>query len=150
MATMEQVLAALAPDEPQYRIAAQQFGIEALPYLEQLVQSPDALLASKATSLAAAIANSGSIAILEIAAHHKAIGPRAAAAYGIKMLRGPRAEQIVLTLMDDAEPTVAKFAVRAAQQFATINVKKKLNAIISSGANPFVIDEARRVLERIP
>ena len=61
--TVEQVLAVLYPDEPNYE-AASRLGPEALPFLEQLVRGNNLELRTKATSLASVIQDSRSVSVL--------------------------------------------------------------------------------------
>ena len=49
--TMKDVRTQLEPDEPDYAKAAQ-LGADAIPYLKELVNGPDTMLASKAAYLA--------------------------------------------------------------------------------------------------
>ena len=64
--TMKQVREELDPDEPDYMKAAE-LGVEALPHLEEIVKTGDALLASKAAYLASLIPDEKSITVLKIA-----------------------------------------------------------------------------------
>ena len=64
--TLDEVRAALDPEEPNYR-KAQEFGPEALPHLSTLVEEGNPLLAAKATYLASLLGNEGSHAIVETA-----------------------------------------------------------------------------------
>ena len=64
--TMKQVRNELDPDEPDY-VKAAKLGEEALPYLEEIVKTGDALLASKAAYLASLIPDEKSVTVLETA-----------------------------------------------------------------------------------
>jgi hypothetical protein len=50
---MEQVRAALNPDEPDYSKASKQLGADALPHLEKIIGGSEISLAAKAAYLAA-------------------------------------------------------------------------------------------------
>ena len=65
--TLQQVRAYLDADEPAYQEAAR-LGVDALPHLETLVESPDTLLAAKAAYLAGLIDGARSLPVLTRAA----------------------------------------------------------------------------------
>jgi hypothetical protein len=73
--TLEQVRSALSPDEPNYS-NLQSLGTDALPFLEQLVQGTDAMMASKAASAAGAIGGENAVSVLENAARSPAASDR--------------------------------------------------------------------------
>lgn len=103
--TMQQVLAELDPDEPDYEKAAK-LGSEALPHLEVLVKKDDALLASKATYLASLIHDKASIAVLDSAARSVHPEVRVAAAYGSRNLDIPEVKRVLEVLRDDQDENV--------------------------------------------
>jgi len=144
--TMEQVLKALAPDEPNYKVAARELGAAAIPFLIELARSPDALLAGKAASLAALITDGEASKVLEVAAMHASIGPRAAAAYGARYLSSHDGERIALILMDDAEVAVAKFAIRSSVNIATPALKQKLESLAADGKG-YLAEEAQNAIK---
>jgi len=83
--TMNDVLNALNPDEPNYNIASK-LGPEALPHIEKIIETADPLLASKATYLASLIDDERSISILNNASKSKYPEVRISSAHGIKNL----------------------------------------------------------------
>jgi HEAT repeat protein len=109
---MEQVLAALMPDEPDYGQAAQ-LGPEALPHLATLVSGTDALLASKAAYLASLIQDRRSASVLRQAAASPNTTVRVAAAAGVANLAGRGTAQVLTSLLSDADPGVRRIALDA-------------------------------------
>ncbi len=144
--TMQDVRSALDPEEPDYAAAAE-LGAEALPHLKTLVQGDDAMLASKAASLAAFIGGAGAADVLGAAAAHTEPPVRAVAAYGAQMLPQDVAEPIVLQLLDDDEPSVSKRAVKSAAAIPTDEVRGKLAEIADAPDRAeFLRDTASQVL----
>ena len=83
--TMEQVRAALDPEEPDYEKAAK-LGADALPHLAKLIARKDPNLASKAASLAGMIKDERAVRVVEKAAKHEDVRVRVAAAYSAQYL----------------------------------------------------------------
>src|SRR6266436_2914076 len=84
--TMEEVVARLSRDEPDYDEAAQ-LGEEAVPHLMRLVQEGDPALASKATYLAATINAEQSTTVVDTAARSPNPVVRVAAAGSLGWLK---------------------------------------------------------------
>jgi len=147
--TLDSVSKVLMADEPDYVELANRFGPAALPILEQLVRSDDELLAAKAASLAAAIGGAGATPVLEAAARRAEIGPRAVAAHGALRLPSDSAERILLALVEDDEPAVAKHALRTAAGLPTAAMRAKVQTLVSTAAHPTIADEAREALQRM-
>lgn len=112
--TMEQVRAALDPEEPDYEEAAK-LGPEALPHLEALVESGDTMLASKATYLASLIRGAGSVDIVKKAAQSDDPVVRVAAAAATTNLTAAAANAVLGNLIGDSDLGVRKVAQRQAQ-----------------------------------
>jgi HEAT repeat protein len=112
---MEQVLAELNRDEPDYLEAAQ-LGPEALPHLEMLVKSPDSLLASKATYMASLIHDEKSVAILRIAAHSNFPEVRVAAAAACRNVSINAVNDILNSLKNDQDSGVRRQALKSIQR----------------------------------
>ena len=81
--TMEDVRAALAPDEPNWSAAAT-LGPEALPHLGQLVAEAEPGLAAKAAYLASLFDSDRSAEVLRIAARSPEATVRVAAAAAMR------------------------------------------------------------------
>lgn len=146
--TLDMVVEALTPDEPDYSQAAGTFGEAALPRLIELVRSGDPLLAAKATSLAGTIGGEGAADVVLEAARHGAVGVRAAAAYAARGLPRQGARPVLLALMEDDHPAVVKQAVAAAAGSRNEDIRARLRHIESSHDLPAVREAARRTLNR--
>jgi hypothetical protein len=108
--TLEDVLAHLEPEEPDYGAAAR-LGPDALPHLHQLVDGPDNLLASKATYLAGMIAGDEQTEILIAASRNPHATVRVAAA-AVITASDPNRRGILEQLVTDDDPGVRKVAMR--------------------------------------
>jgi hypothetical protein len=110
--TMEQVLAFLYPDEPNYENASK-LGPEALPFLEQLVKGDNQELAAKATSLASIIQDSGSVSVLTTATQSKYEAVRVVAALGSRNLRVAGVDSVLRILNKDRDASIRKHATKS-------------------------------------
>ena len=112
MVTMEDVRRGIDPDEPDYNRAAAELGPEALPFLAELAQSYDGMLASKAVSLAGMIGGEGAVAIIERAVDAAPPEIRVVAAAAAGRLGDP-GEAALVRLLADGDVGVRKYAVGA-------------------------------------
>jgi len=103
--TMEQVIAVLSPDEPNYDNASK-LGPEALQHLEKLIKGENVELAAKATSLASLIQHENSVNVLITAAHSEHAVVRVAAAAGSKNLRISSVQKLLDILKNDKDVTI--------------------------------------------
>jgi hypothetical protein len=110
--TMEDVRAALAPEEPNYSAAAK-LGPEALPHLARLAAEAEPGLAAKATYLASLIDSPRSAEVLRIAAQSPQVTVRVAAAAALRNLPGDRGGELVTLLAQDGDGGVRKLALRS-------------------------------------
>jgi HEAT repeat protein len=115
--TLQQVLDALNPDEPNYTIAAK-LGPDALPHLENLVKTGEPMLASKAAYLASLIQGKRAVGVLKAAAQHTDPVVRVAAAAGVHNLvrtgvDPTAAEEILTSLKNDQDIGVRKHAMKS-------------------------------------
>jgi HEAT repeat protein len=124
---MENVRAALDPDEPDYEEAAK-LGPEALLHLEVLVSSADSMLASKATFLASLIKDAKSAEIVEKAARSDDPAVRVAAAAAATNLAASRASAVLLDLVSDPDPGVRKVARASVPEKPSAKLMEKLEA----------------------
>jgi HEAT repeat protein len=118
--TMQQVTDILDVDEPNYPEAAR-LGPGALPHLDTLVKTADAMLASKATYLASLIQDEQSINVLKTAASSKFPEVRVAAAAGARNLNVTAAEEILLKLLVDADTGVREEAGKSWYKLRSIS-----------------------------
>jgi len=111
---IEQVKAALNPEEPNYPKAARQLGPDALPQLEKIIGGNDVSLAAKAAYLAGMIGGEKSIAAVAKAARSSQVTVRIAAAAAAKHLPAQHSDKVLLDLVDDVDAGVQKVALRSA------------------------------------
>jgi len=126
--TMEDVRAALDPEEPDYA-EAQKLGPEAVPHLKELVQGPDLGLASKAAYLASLIESEGSLEVLTIAATSAEPVLRVAAASAIRNLPERDAERVMDLVMEDKDAGVRKVTLRSAAQLRSPRLAAKIRKL---------------------
>jgi HEAT repeat protein len=125
--TMQQVTDILDVDEPNYPEAVR-LGPGALPHLDTLVKTADAMLASKATYLASLIQDEQSINVLKTAASSKFPEVRVAAAAGARNLKSTistagkiesnRFNDLLSSLKDDNDVGVKKEALKSLKSFS--------------------------------
>jgi hypothetical protein len=111
---MDQVRAALEPEEPDYRGSVEKLGVDALPHLERIVTGDHTGLAAKAAYLAGLIGTDQCMPALNKAAASGQAAVRVAAAAAAKHLPGGYCESLVGRLIDDADMGVRKVAMRSA------------------------------------
>lgn len=146
--TLNDVLAEIDKDEPDYPAAAASLGTEALPFLQQIIEADDPMRASKATYLAALIGGEGVSDALETAAAHHDVRVRVAAAHALG--QGPGAPPALLErLLDDSDPGVRKVALRAAAEGKSDQFKAKVSAISKDDPEEFVRSAAKEAAKKL-
>jgi HEAT repeat protein len=146
--TMEQVRAALDPEEPDYEQAAK-LGPEALPHLERLISRKDPHLASKAASLAGMIDDERAARVVEKAAKHEDARVRVAAAYSAQYLSAEDASRVLTTALSDRDVGVQKVALKSVPKELTPELRSKIEAITKrKRVNPAIQNLSREVLAR--
>jgi HEAT repeat protein len=145
--TMEDVRAELDREEPNYEEAAR-LGAEALPFLEELVKSPDVMLASKATYLASLIRGDRSVKILAMAAEHPDPVVRVAAASGLRNLSEHDAGTVLDKLASDEDHGVRKVAVKSVSGLRSPEIVARIQKIAESDPEPFIREIASRSASR--
>lgn len=133
--SMEQVRAALDPEEPRYSRAAD-FGPEALPFLEQLIDGDDVMLAAKATYLAGVIDGERSEALLKKAAQSAEPVVRVAAAGAARGLRSELAGHVLLSLLGDEDFGVRKVALSSVRAGASPELMARIEELSESEPDP--------------
>ncbi len=146
--TLEQVLAVLLPDEPDYS-AAERLGSEALSHLNSLVTGSDPMLASKAAYLASLIQSDQSVDVLQIAAQSEDPIVRVAAAAGIRNLNQTAANQISFMLLDDTDIGVRKVVLKSLPTQVTPQLRLKLETLTQQESNSFIRQLSTEVLNRL-
>jgi HEAT repeat protein len=150
--TMEQVRAALGPDEPDYQ-GASRLGPEALPHLRELVLSGRPDLASKAASLAGRIGTEGAQEVLETAARSANPVVRVAAAGAAGDLPAEAASALLLGLVVDDDPGVRQVALESALESvaadATPDLRSRVARVGDGDPMPHVRELAKRTLDAL-
>lgn len=143
--TMKDVRTQLEPDEPDYGKAAQ-LGVDAIPYLKELVNGPDTMLASKAAYLASLIKTENSISVLENAASSPEPIVRVAVASGLRNLSEENANRVSNLLIEDRDAGVRKVTLKSISQFQSPALIDKVRKLASEDPESFIRDLASRTI----
>jgi hypothetical protein len=133
---MEDVKAALYPEELDYPKVAQQLGAAALPHLEKIIGGSDASLAAKAAYLAGLIGGEQSAPAVAKAARSTQAVVRVAAAAAAAHLPAEHSEPVLLQLVDDADPGVQKLAMRSAPAAMSDALRARVTTLKAAFASP--------------
>ena len=136
----QELLAFLRQDELDYPAGAKKFGKEALPFLSELVQGSDENLSIKAAYLVGYIDDDAGNDILQMAAEKGSAPVRIAAAFGAQKRGAKSAEAILSKSLDDSDPSVVKFALRAA---TAMKMEKTFKTKIDKISKSFHQDEIK-------
>jgi HEAT repeat protein len=136
--TMKDVRAWLDAEEVNYPVAAAKLGPEALPFLQELEESPDVMLASKATYLASLIGGEPALRILQAAAGHPEPAVRVAAASGLKHLKEDQAAPVADRLLGDQDLGVRKMAVKSVASFPSAAMRERLKRVSEKDSEEFI------------
>jgi HEAT repeat protein len=142
---MEQVKAALDPEEPDYAKAAKQLGADALPHLEKIIGGSDTSLAAKATYLAGLIGGDRSVPAVAKAARSTQAVVRIAAAAAAAHLPAQHSDAVLLQLVDDADHGVQKLAMRSAPAAMSDALRARVSALQAAFAAPAAPARAQTV-----
>ena len=146
--TMEQVRAALDPEEPDYEQAAK-LGAEALPHLEKLIGRKDPHLASKAASLAGLIQDERAGRVVEQAARHEDVRVRVAAAHSARYLPAEDASRILTAVLSDKDVGLQKVALKSVPRKLTPELRATIEALAKrKRTNPAIQNLSKEVLAR--
>jgi HEAT repeat protein len=143
--TMKDVRTQLEPDEPDYAKAAQ-LGADAIPYLKELVNGPDTMLASKAAYLSSLIKTDNSISVLENAARSPQPIVRVAAASGLSNLSEENADRVSNLLIEDRDAGVRKVTLKSISQFQSPALIDKVRKLANEDPESFIRDLASRTI----
>ena len=132
---METVRAAIEPDEPNYAEAAARLGPDALPFLHEIIQGDDPMLASKAVYLASLISSRDATSIVMEAAAHADPIVRVAAASAAANLVPEEGTKVLMELASDSDQGVRKVVQAAA---AAIPSEELDNALRQPTSTPAV------------
>lgn len=146
--TMQQVLAEIDKDEPDYAAAAK-LGPEALPHLEMIVEANDPLRASKAAYLASLIGGAGAIDLLRKASEHHDPQVRIAVANGLKNLAAAAPTDLVLKSLNDTDAGVRKLAMSTASVLKRPEFSQRIAAIAKSDPEDHLRTAAVAVAQKL-
>ena len=147
---LEQVKAALRPEEPNYPKAAQQLGAEALPHLESIIGGSDTLLAAKAAYLAGMIGGEQSVAAVAKAARSAQPTVRIAAAAAAAHLPAQHSEAVLLHLVDDADQGVQKLAMRSAPSAMSAALRSRIDTLTAARQPAAVPKKVKTAAKKTP
>jgi HEAT repeat protein len=145
--TIDDVRAALSPDEPDYDAAAR-LGPEAVPHLEALILGDDMSLATKATSLLGFIPDPRAASILRLAAGHHWATVRAAAGAVARRLDPEIAAQVLVSLLADSDPGIRKVALLSAPPGSGDQIDVAIARVAETDALPELRQLATEVRSR--
>jgi len=145
--TLQQVRQLVSPEEPNYAAAAR-LGPQLLPYLQTLIASPDAMIASKAAYLATLIDDERAVDVVRAATNSPAPVVRIAAAGGIRRMQGAAASGLISRLLNDRDKGVRKLALKAAADRDNAALLAQVANISRTDPTPHVRALASRVLSR--
>lgn len=146
--TMEQVIAALLPDEPDY-IGASSLGNDALPFLEELLKGSDSMLASKAAYLAGNIGGPHSGPILMRAAMSVDPLVRAAVAGAVAHLPIDLSAPVIAHLLNDGHVDIRRLAIQSIQSGIAPELRSVLERTSIADPDPSVRNLARAALQKV-
>lgn len=136
--SMDDVRAALDPEEPNYEEAAQ-LGSEALPHLKVLVNSGDSMLASKAAYLASLIEDDRAAEVVEDAARSSDPVVRVAAAAAAANLGAAASSNVLRELARDTDPGVRKVARGRGAAAVAGPTTEREDASVRGSPNPPIV-----------
>ena len=145
---MNDVLAYLEPDEPNYAQAAK-LGPDALPYLKEIIDKPDVMLASKAAYLVSLIKSDKSISILEHAARNKEPIVRIAVASGIRNISERDANILLDEFIEDKDVGVRKVTLKSVAKFKSDLIASKVQKLQESDPESSIRELASNVIEKM-
>jgi HEAT repeat protein len=134
--TMQQVLAQIDKDEPDYERAAK-LGKGALPHLRKIIEADDPMLASKATYAASLIGGADAIELLGQAANRKEPEVRVAAAHALGNT-SDAPPQLLEKLLGDKDAGVRKLALRTVGQHRVKGLESKVATIAKRDPEEFI------------
>jgi hypothetical protein len=141
---LEQVKAALNPEEPDYPKSAKQLGADALPHLEVIIGGSDTSLAAKAAYLAGLIGGALSAPAVAKAARSSQAVVRIAAAAAAAHLPAEHSDAVLLQLVDDADRGVQKVALRSAPTTMSAMLRARVSALSVSPAAPAKVAKSKK------
>lgn len=149
---LEQIRAAIEPEEPDYPGSAKLLGPDALPYLERIITGDHTGLAAKAAYLAGLIGTDKCASAMNKAAASGQAIVRMAAASAARHLPDEYRDSLVLQLVDDADAGVQKIAMRSAPPEASMSdaLKSRVAAYATAASQPPAVKTAAKKSAKSP
>ena len=141
---MEQVRAALEPEEPDYPRSAKSLGTDALPYLEKIITGDQTGLAAKAAYLAGVIGTDKCLPAMGKAAASGQPAVRIAAAAAARHLPDEYRDSLVLQLVDDGDAGVQKVALNSAPAAMSDALKARVISLKAAAPAPAVKGKSKK------
>src|SRR5436190_12974838 len=138
--TMQQVLARIDKDEPDYARAAK-LGPGVLPHLRQIIEADDPMLASKAAYLASLIGGADAIELLDQAAKRREPEVRVAVAHALQNT-SDAPPHLIERLLGDEDAGVRKLTLKTVAGLRLQAVQGKVATIAKRDPEKFVRDIA--------
>jgi len=144
------VLQFLRQDELDYPGGAAKFGEAALPYLQELVDSSDEMMATKAAYLAGYIGGNAGKEVMLSAASNKFSTVRVAAAFSAQSMDTKSATEILSKALDDQDIGVLKLAMKSvsAKNLGSA-LKSKLQAISKNSPDEVLKASALTMVKKL-
>ena len=146
--TMQQVRATLDQYEPNFATAAQNFGADALPHLEEIIRNGDSGFASRAVYLASLIAHERAGAVVAMGAERPEATMRLAVAAGARNLAARDRDPLLLRLLDSDDVGVRKLALRSVRAQPDALLAGKVERLAGNDPEPALRSLAREVLDQ--
>src|SRR5262245_30568446 len=131
---MEEVLAHLGHEEPNYAHSAATLGPDAVPHLMRVVEDQDAGIAAQATYLAGWINSNDSLAVIERAARSRHTVVRVAAAGSLRLLSSIP-PVLAIHLLNDEIVGVRKLALKSLAVHRPAGVRDKVQEVANNDPN---------------
>ena len=154
--TMQQVLAEIDRDEPDYSVFPG-LGTEALPHLQLIVEANDGLRAAKAAYAASLIAGPGGLDVLTKAAEHADPQVRVAVAHGLRNATGAAGlgaatatpNDLLERLLSDGDDGVRKIALGTTVVLGRSDLSDKIASIAADDPVEFLRDAATSAARKL-
>ncbi len=145
--TMEQVREKLELIEPDY-VEAAMLGEDAMPFLDQLANGSDTMLAPRAVHLAGLIGGDHAVRVIRRATDSHNPIMRVQAAAVARHLPREAAEDILLNALDDTDAGVRNFVLKTITVMGAMPdaIQAKIKALSTSDPEPFIREASKEVL----
>ena len=146
--TMQQVLAEIDKDEPNYTTIAE-LGPDALPHLQMIADTNDPLRASKAAYGASLIGGPGAIDILKKAGDHSDAQVRVAVAHALRNLATTAPSELVMKSLGDQDAGVRKLALGTAGLLKRAEFNQRISAIAQNDPDEHIRKRAQTTARQL-